>query len=90
VTSLGLLVNYRGPTQAAQLWTFEALDTTTGSWTLLGDNTFAPDWVWTKHTFALPAPLARFFSSGTLQIRYGTTSSADASDIDQLVITGTR
>ena len=67
------------------------LDTTTGAWTLLGDNAFAGGWVWTKHTFTLPAPLARFFSSGTtLQIRYGTTSSVDASDIDQLLVTGTR
>ena len=43
------------------------------------------------HAFTLPAPLARFFASGTtLQIRYGTTSNADASDIDQLLVTGTR
>ena len=28
----------------------------------LGDNGFATGWVWTKHTFTLPAPLARFFS----------------------------
>ena len=32
---------------------------------------------------------SRYFSSGTLQIRYGTSSNVDASDIDQLVITGT-
>ena len=36
----------------------------------------------------MPAPLARFFSSGTLQLRYGTSSNVDASDIDQLVISG--
>jgi hypothetical protein len=90
VTSLGLQVNYRGPSKTGQLWTFEVLDTTTGAWTLLGDNGFATGWVWTKNTFTLPAPLARFFSGTTLQIRYGTTSSADASDIDQLLMTGTR
>jgi len=57
----------------------------------LGDNAFAGDWVWTKMTFTLPAPHARFFASGTtLQIRYGTTSNADASDLDQLLVTGTR
>jgi hypothetical protein len=91
VTSLALQVNYRGPDKATMTWTFEVLDTTTGTWTALGDNTFASDWVWTKHTFTVPAPLTRFFSSGTtMQIRYGTTSSADASDIDQLLVTGTR
>jgi hypothetical protein len=67
------------------------LDTTTGTWTLLGDNSFASGWIWTKHTFTLPTPYARFFSSaGTLQIRYGTTSAVDSSDVDQLLITGTR
>ena len=62
VTSLALQVNYRGPSQTRQVWTFEVLDTTTGAWTLLGDNAFATDWVWTKHTFTLPGPLSRFFS----------------------------
>ncbi len=91
VTSLNLRVNYRGQSRTFQTWTFEALDNTTGLWILLGDNTFAAGWVWTPNTFTLPAPLARFFSSsGTLQIRYGTASNVDASDIDQLLITGTR
>jgi hypothetical protein len=72
----------------SQLWTFEVLDTTTGAWTPLGDNTFAGDWSWTAHIFTVPTPLARFFSGGTLQIRYGTTSNTDASDIDQLVVFG--
>jgi hypothetical protein len=90
VSSLGLQVNYRGPIKSSQLWTFEVLDTGTGAWILLGDNAFAGDWVWTKTAFTLPTPLARFFSGSTLQIRYGTTRSADASDLDQLLITGTR
>ena len=90
-TSVALQTNYRGPTRTEQLWTFEVYDNTTGQWTLLGDNTFAPDWVWAKHTFTLPVPYARFFSSnGVLQIRYGTTSNVDASDVDQLIVTGTR
>ncbi len=90
MSALALQVNYRGPTLSWQSWTFEALDATTGVWTPLGDNGFASGWVWTKHTFAVPPPLARYFSGGKLQIRYGTTSSADASDIDQLIVTGTR
>jgi hypothetical protein len=89
VSSLSLDVNYRGPSKTTMTWTFEALDTATGNWVSLGDNSFATGWIWTAHTFTLPAPPARFFSGGTLQIRYGTTSAADASDVDQLVIRGT-
>ena len=63
-------------------------DAAAGAWIRIGDNAFAPDWVWTPTTFQLPAPLSRFFSAGRLQIRYGTTSTFDASDIDQLLITG--
>ena len=91
VTSLALQTNFRGPSQAHQVWTYEVLDTSTGAWTLLGDNSFAAGSIWTKHTFTLPTPYTRFFSpAGTLRIRYGTTSAVDASDVDQLLITGTR
>ena len=90
ITSLSVDVNVRGPTLTEQPWTYQVLDTTTGSWVALGNNSFATSWVWTKHTFTFPAPLARFFSSaGLLQIRYGTDSNADASDLDQLLIRGT-
>jgi hypothetical protein len=89
VSSMALQINYRGPNKAAQLWTWEVKDTTTGNWISLGDNGFAADWVWTKTTLNVPGPLARYFSGSTLQIRYGTTSSVDASDVDQMLITGT-
>ncbi len=90
VTALGLTVNYRGQPIVRQLWTFEVFDAAAGAWIRIGDNAFAPNWVWTPTTFPLPAPLSRFFSAGRLQIRYGTTSTFDASDIDQLLITGLR
>jgi cysteinyl-tRNA synthetase len=90
VAALALDVNYRGPTAGWQLWTFQVLDTVTGSWVSLGDNTFATGWVWTKQTLTFPAPASRFFSaSGLLQIRYGTDSSADASTLDQMLVRGT-
>jgi len=87
VTSMALQINFRGPAKATQLWTFEVRDTSTGGWVALGDNAFASGWVWTKTAFTFPAPLGRFFSGATLQIRYGTTSSADASNLDQMLIT---
>src|SRR4029077_12862888 len=66
ISSLAVDVNYRGPSVGSQVWTWEVLDTTTGVWVSLGDNTFASGWVWTKHTFAFPAPLARYFTAGGL------------------------
>jgi hypothetical protein len=90
LTSLALNVNYRGPDKTAMTWTFEVLDNTTGTWTPLGDNSFAAVWVWTPQVFTLPAPFDRFFSGSTLQIRYGTTSDFDASALDQLLITAGR
>jgi hypothetical protein len=90
ITSLALRVNYRGQPIVRQLWTFEVFDAAAGAWVRIGDNAFAPDWVWAPTTFNLPAPLSRFFSGGRLQVRYGTTSTFDASDIDQLLITGFR
>ena len=90
LTSLALDVNYRGPDKATMTWTFEVLDNTTGTWTALGDNSFAAVWVWTPQVFALPAPFDHFFSGSTLQIRYGTTSDFDASALDQLLITAGR
>src|SRR5262245_37553997 len=90
ITSLSLDVNYFGKAIAEQTWTFEVRDAATGAWVSLGDNAFAADWYWTKHTFTFPAPLARYFSSsGLLQIRYGSDSTADDSDLDQMLIRGT-
>ncbi|HXU05126.1 MAG TPA: alkaline phosphatase family protein, partial [Polyangia bacterium] len=89
VMSMALQVNYFGPDQASQPWTFEVRDTTTGTWVLLGDNAFAADWFWTKHTFVFPGSLARYFAGGLLQIRYAATSGSGASDIDQMLITAT-
>ena len=86
LTSMALQVNYRGPSKATQLWTFDVRDTATGAWVSLGDNAFATGWAWTAHTFAFPTPLARYLSGLPLQIRYGTTSTADASDVDQMLI----
>ena len=65
-----------GPIRTEQLWTFEVYDNTTGQWTLLGDNTFAPDWVWAKHTFTLPVPYARFFSSNRRSCKIDTVRRA--------------
>ncbi|WP_437709764.1 right-handed parallel beta-helix repeat-containing protein [Sorangium sp. So ce448] len=89
VSALSLSVNYRGPAKADMLWTFDAWDYSTSTWVKIGDNAFASSWAWSAATLALPSPHARFVSGGKLKIRYGTTSTADASDIDLLVLNAT-
>jgi len=90
LTSMALQVSYRGPSRSTMAWTFEVRDASTGAWVALGDNTFASGWIWSAHTFAFPTPLARYVSGSALQIRYGTTSSADASTLDQMSINAIR
>jgi hypothetical protein len=86
IESLAVQVNYRGATKATQRWTFEAWDASSSTWVYVGDNAFAADWKWSSATLNLPTPSPRFFSSGSAQIRYKTTSKVDASDVDQLVL----
>src|SRR5262245_1392903 len=86
IASLPLQINYRGPTKANMRWTFEAPYATTGTWVLVGYNAFAQDWTWSTAILALAAPASRFFSNGSLTIRYQTQSSVDSSDVDQLVV----
>ena len=88
LSSLAIGVSYRGPAKASMRWTFEAWDAVASAWVPVGDNAFAADWAWSVGTLALPAPYARFVSAGSLKLRYATTSAADSSDLDQLVILG--
>jgi hypothetical protein len=82
--ALSLRTNYRGPTAREMRWVFEAFDFQTASWTTVGDNAFAGDWVWTEATFPLDA---RFVGAGgEVRVRYGTDSRADASQLDELVL----
>jgi hypothetical protein len=86
ISALSLGVNYRGPQKSDMVWTFAAWDAVAGAWVNVADNSFASDWIWSAATPPLPAPAARFFANGVLQVRYATTSSYDASDLDQLVV----
>ncbi|MCP3104036.1 endo alpha-1,4 polygalactosaminidase [Myxococcus sp. K15C18031901] len=85
VVAAELGVNYRGPLKSEMRWLFEAWDYAAGAWVLVGDNTFAQSWKWTATSLALGSP-QRFVSGGPVKLRYRTTSSADASLLDLLVV----
>ncbi|WIG92991.1 endo alpha-1,4 polygalactosaminidase [Myxococcus sp. SDU36] len=78
-------INYRGPARSQMRWLFEAWDYAAGAWVLVGDNTFAQSWRWTATSLALTSP-QRFVSGGSVRLRYRTTSTADASLLDLLVV----
>jgi cysteinyl-tRNA synthetase len=87
VSALTVVTNYRGPAKSAMLWQFDAWDYAANAWVNVGDNGFAADWVWTAGKLALPSPVTRFVSgAGQLKVRYHTSSTNDASDLDQLVL----
>lgn len=80
--ALRLLVNYRGPARAEMAWAFEAYDFSAGAYVSVADNGFARDWVWTRGTASLPAPLGRFISGGVIRLRYFTLSGGEVSELD--------
>ena len=85
VLSAEVGINYRGPATAQMRWLFEAWDYAAGAWVLVGDNAFAQSWRWTSTSLALTSP-QRFVSGGPVRLRYRTTSTADASLLDLLVV----
>ncbi|WP_437957891.1 DUF4832 domain-containing protein [Sorangium sp. So ce119] len=89
LSSLSLDVSYRGPRKSDMRWTLEAWDADANAWVTIGDNAFAAAWSWSSATLALPAPYGRFAPGGQIKIRYATRSRADASLLDELVLTGT-
>lgn len=88
IGSLTLRVNYRGAAKAQQAWLFEAVSAS-GRALPIGDNGFAQDWAWSEATLPFNASPADVVSNGQIRVTYRTTSNADVSDIDQLVVLAT-
>lgn len=80
--------NYRGQPGASQRWTFELLDATSQTWTVLGDNSaVSQSGVWTLLQLSVDTDVARFVApNGTIQLRYATTSARDSSKLDFLAM----
>jgi hypothetical protein len=82
-----LSVQFRGPSVGSQRWRFEIFDQTAGVYLLLGDNTTAQSWVWSRLNFSVPAVNpSRFFANGQAQIRLVTDSAVDNCDLDYVAL----
>jgi hypothetical protein len=86
IASLALRVNYRGLRKAEQAWLFEA-PLPAGGTLAIGDNGFARDWTWSAAT--LPIGSIALFTNGEMKVTYRTTSNADVSQLDEMVVLAT-
>jgi hypothetical protein len=89
IAGLAVQVNYRGSLTSYVPWFFELWDAAAGAWVLVGDNSFAQDWVWSAAVLPVPGPPQRFLSGGSLRLRYHAGNTRDASLLDELVIVAT-
>jgi hypothetical protein len=81
ITALILHVNFRGPIASTQTWSWQIYDWGSARWIALGNNTSAPDWIWTEKTFTIPSPFARYVN-GQRQIRIRLKSNNAVDDFD--------
>jgi N-terminal glycosyl-hydrolase-114-associated domain len=82
-----LRTNYRGPKKSYAPWYFEVWNANGGKWVKVGDNGFAKDWVWTRHSMPFPISAQDTVDGGRIRVRYRDGSTRDeASLLDELVL----
>ncbi len=89
VDSLRVDVRFLGDDATEPLWYFYARNVSTGTWTLLGDNSWAGNWVWTDHSFTVPSPSAHVDALGRIQVRMTTLESNNSAELDRLRVQAT-
>ncbi len=85
-SALKLAVSYRGDDATEPAWYWHARNTSTGAWDLIGDNSWAGNWVMTDHTFDVPTS---YIAGGRVDIRFTTTSSTNDAELDRMVLLAT-
>jgi endo-alpha-1,4-polygalactosaminidase (GH114 family) len=79
ITSLNVLVNYKGPTKSNQIWRWMLYDWTASAWTAIGDNQGSKAGTWSLLTFTVSLP-RRFVEPDTRVIRLQLVSSNAGGD----------
>lgn len=86
ITSMTLLVNYRGPQATTQRWSFRLYDYQAGAYITIGDNTSAADWTWSLMSFNITNP-NRFVGPGKIaKLEYNSVGAADNSQLDYVAL----
>jgi hypothetical protein len=79
-------VQYLGDDRTEPLWYWYARNKNTGAYDLVGDDSWAGNWVSTAHTFTLANPADYVDAAGNLRIRFTSTSSTNSAELDQMVV----
>jgi hypothetical protein len=90
ISSYFLNVNFKGPQYSDQVWEFEWLVPSSGSWIAFGNNTNVVDWIWSSLSFAGTAAFSSLVNAqGIVQLRFSSKTAYDNCDVDflQLVTT---
>jgi peptidoglycan/xylan/chitin deacetylase (PgdA/CDA1 family) len=89
LTGMNLTVAYRGDDKTEPLWYWWVHDPTIAlpnGWVLVGDNSWAGNWVRTTHTFAISTPSKYVDGAGNVLIRFGTNTSTNTAELDQMIL----
>ncbi|MGZ3456781.1 MAG: hypothetical protein ACXVEF_44660, partial [Polyangiales bacterium] len=86
--SLSLVVRFHGDDKTEPLWYWWAQNNS-GTWDVVGDNSWAGNWVTTAHTFTLANPANYVDATGHVKIRFGTLTSTNDAELDQMILSVT-
>lgn len=86
VTKLEVLVRFIGDDRTEPLWYFHAKNKNTGVYDLIGDNSWAGNWVSTFHTFVLPNPANYVDAEGKVRVRVRSNDNTNWMELDRLVV----
>ncbi|MGZ3454132.1 MAG: polysaccharide deacetylase family protein [Polyangiales bacterium] len=94
ITGATLTVAYTGDDHTEPLWYWWVHDPAKGapnnaaSWDVIGSTaeSWVGNWVKSTHTYSIATPSKYVDSSGNVLIRFGSTSSTNNADLDQMVM----
>jgi peptidoglycan/xylan/chitin deacetylase (PgdA/CDA1 family) len=89
VQSMTVGVRFLGDDATEPLWYWYIRNQKTGVWTLLGNNSWAGNGVYTSHTFTVSSPADYVDSSGRIQVRFTTSTSTNSAELDRMTVTAT-
>ena len=83
ITALKIAVNFRGPVQAQQTWTWSIYDWVYNGWVPIGNNAKAFNWgPWSEWTFNLGGRFSNYINSHNGEVRIQVVSNNAVDDMD--------